>query len=88
MADFSLSPVRTHRNTFVHPTPVATESAEFSAGRRAYMRNGRLSDCASDAMARGWLHQEAVCADAYYAHMMAEASDSIEADYEFIRRHC
>lgn len=37
-------------------------------------------------MARGWLYQEAICADAYYAHMMAEASDSIEVDYEFIRR--
>lgn len=70
----------------VKATPF-TDGELFSAGRNAYMNGKRLVSCVSDAEAKGWLHQEAVCADAYWGHMMAEAPSPAD-DAEWIRKGC
>jgi hypothetical protein len=72
------------------PTPVVVpdDAEAFKAGRKAYMNGKRLVTCVSDAEARGWLHQEKICADAYYAQMMNGADETPSADRQWVREHC
>lgn len=46
-------------------------------GARMYNAGKALTECTTDAQARGWLAAEARGADAYYRCMMADASDAM-----------
>lgn len=87
MADLSVAVSRPKRNTFVSAVTPSREE-QFKAGRRAYMAGKRITFCTTDAMTQGYLHQEGVCADAYWSQMMAQADDTPSADREWVRTHC
>ncbi len=52
------------------------------------MAGKSITFCTSDAMTQGYLHQEGVCADAYYLQMMAQADETPADDAQWIRTHC
>lgn len=87
MADLSVAVSKAKRNTFVSAVQPSRDE-QFKAGRRAYMAGKRITFCTTDAMTQGYLHQEAICADAYYSQMMAQASETPADDIQWIRTHC
>ena len=87
MASISVAVSSPKRNTFVSAV-IPSREEQFKAGRRAYMAGKRITDCATDAMSQGWLHQEGVCADAYFSQMMVQASETPADDAQWIRTHC
>ena len=87
MATTSLAVSSPKRNTFVSAV-IPSREEQFKAGRRAYMAGKRITDCTTDAMTQGYLHQEGVCADAYFSQMMAQASETPADDAQWIRTGC
>ena len=78
----------TRRSAFVAPTPLT----DFDLGIVAYKTGKQLSACTTDEQRRGWLKQEQLGEDAYWACMMAQAErdygPAIEDDHFWIRTGC
>ncbi len=87
MSETSVAVTRPVRNTFVSAVQPSRDE-QFKTGRRAYMAGKRITFCTTDAMTQGYLHQEGVCADAYFSQMMAQASATPADDAQWIREHC